>query len=121
MNDAPEIFSHPAAPGVLGALIAALIGLKFIPGETWVVRALELVQRGFSFAAGSCIAIYGGPAAVEFFSIKTEGLTAFMIFTVGLVGFSLAKAIISGIKEIKFGEIFSGYLTALRDLISPKG
>jgi hypothetical protein len=121
MNEAPDFISHPSFPGLLGALIAALIGLKFMPGQTWAERCAELVARLFSFLAGSAIAWYGAPALIEVFSIKTDGLAAAACFSVGLVGFSLAKAIISGIKEVKFGEIFSGWLNSLGSGSGPKG
>lgn len=98
MNDPTELLSGPAAPGLLGALV----GLKFAPGDSWY-------ERASNFACGALIATYGGPAAVEYFSIGSKGMTAFIIFVIGIFGLSLAAALFTGIKETKFSELIAGF------------
>jgi hypothetical protein len=102
-TDIVEVLSHPASAGIVGALI----GLKFAPGVSWS-------ERLFNLTAGSTIAWFGAPAAIEFFAIKSQGMTSFLSFSIGMFGLSIAAAIFSGIKETKLGEILTRWL-------SPKG
>lgn len=99
MAEPTEIITHPAVlPGVLGAVV----GLKFAPGATFP-------QRLSNFVCGATIARFGGPAAVEFFNQAPDsGMAAFIIFSMGLFGLSLADAIYRGIKETKFSELIAG-------------
>lgn len=102
MNDfSPDaIVSHPAVPGIVGALV----GLKFAPGASWSERAIN-------FTSASAIAWFGSPAAVELFSIKSPGAAGFLGFAIGMFGLSIAAAVVSGIKDLKLGEIAAGWLS----------
>jgi hypothetical protein len=98
--DPNEVISHPAFPGIIGALV----GLKFVPGKTWF-------ERFYNLTSSCAIVWFGAPAAIEFFSMTTEGMRGLTSFLLGLFGLSLAKAIFSGISETRLGEIATGWLS----------
>lgn len=105
MNDLKEAAESPyfisVVAGIAGALLAAY---RLLPGKNFGEKTLN-------FAAGSLLATFCAPGAVDYFNIKLMGLAMLMGFTIGLFGLSLMAAITSGIREVKFGEIISGWLS----------
>lgn len=98
--DLDGITRDPFAVGALGSVV----GLKFAPGATWAERCINVV-------AGALCAGYCSPALVEYLHVASKGMQSFMSFAVGLFGLSLAAAIVQGIQNTKFGDIFTGWLS----------
>lgn len=101
MNDL-DVTKYIDAP-VIAGIVGSLVGLRFVPGASWS-------ERAFNFGAGSAIAAFCGPAAIEFLSIRSEGMAGFLSFCLGMFGLSIASAIFAGIKDTKLGEILTGWL-----------
>jgi ACR3 family arsenite efflux pump ArsB len=88
---------------VVGAL-GALVGLKFAPGTTWRERAINV-------SAGMLCAGYFAPALAEWFHVASPGMQSALAFAVGMFGLSLAAAVAQALRELKLGEIISGWLS----------
>lgn len=97
----PERWLHSSF--TVGAL-GALVGLRFAPGATWAERVFNVVSG--AFCAG-----FFAPALVEWMRINSPGMQSALSFAVGMFGISLAAAIALAIREIKLGEIISGWVS----------
>ena len=98
----PERWLHNNfAVGALGALITAV---KFTPGATWL-------ERGFNVVAGSLAAGFITPALTEWLQMATPAYASGAAFLLGLVGMSLAAALLRAIKETPLGQILAGWLS----------
>ncbi len=91
--------ARPETAGIAGSIIS----LKFSPGSSWSERAINL-------CASCAIVYFVAPAATEFFSIKTDGMSSFLSFVIGLFGLNFAAQLFDGIKQTKFGEIITDWL-----------
>lgn len=96
--DPQKIVTHPLFAGITGALI----GLRFAPGLSWIERITNV-------GCGAACAGFVAPAAGELFKLTSAGMLSFMSFAIGMFGMSLAAAIFDGIREVKLGEIFTGW------------
>lgn len=99
--DPNKIFTNPLFAGILGVLVYVL---KFMPGSSYP-------EKVANFLAGTAVVWSCAPGIIEYFSIKTIGIACLMSFMIGAFGLSLAAAVSSGIKETKFGEIITGWLS----------
>lgn len=90
------------SPFFIGALGAA-VALRFAPGASWWERASNVV-------AGALFSGYLSPALVEWLHLRTEGMTSASAFVVGLLGMSLAAAVLQAIKSIDLAKIASDWL-----------
>ena len=97
--DPSGLARNPFAAGALGSLV----GLKFAPGA-------NLLERITNVAAGAACAGYAAPAAAEWFHVTSPHLHSGLAFAVGLFGLSLAAALQQGIRDVKVGELISGWL-----------
>lgn len=101
MDIDPEKMIH--SPFVTGALGAVVTAIKFTPGATWFERAINV-------ACGSLVAGFVTPALIDWLSVESASYSSGAAFLFGLLGMSLAAAILDGIKTTQFGEIIKSWL-----------
>ena len=99
--DPTPIARSPFAVGALGALVTAI---KFTPGASWR-------ERAFNVFAGSMAAGFLTPALIEWLGMASPAYASGAAFLFGLVGMSLAAALLQGIKDTELGKIISGWLS----------
>lgn len=99
--DLDRILRSPFVVGAAGALITAV---KFTPGASWV-------ERSFNVAAGSVTAGYLAPALMEWLRLTSPSFASGAAFVLGLVGMSLAAALLQAIKDTPLGQIVTGWLS----------
>lgn len=99
--DPDHIARSPFTVGAIGALITAV---KFTPGASWA-------ERGFNIIAGSAAAGFITPALVEWLHMTSPAYSSGAAFLFGLVGMSLAAAILQAIKDTPLGQIVTGWLS----------
>jgi hypothetical protein len=87
---------------VIGAL-GAVVGLKFVPGVSWVERMCNLT-------AGTLCSWFWAPALIELLHIERDGQAAALSFAVGMFALSWASAFATAAREIKLAEIVKGWL-----------
>lgn len=95
-----KIVSNPFAIGALGAVITAI---KFTPGASWPERVTNVL-------AGSAFAGFVTPALVEWLHMSSQSYTSGAAFLFGLVGMSLAAAILQAIKDLPLTKILVSWL-----------
>lgn len=83
--------------------VGSVVALRFAPGTSWQ-------ERIFNVASGSACAGYCAPALVEWFHIVSPGLSSAIAFGVGMFGLSVAAAVMQAIRELRLGEIVTGWL-----------
>lgn len=96
-----NILGSPFAAGAIGALITAV---KFTPGAS-------IGERAFNVLAGSAAAGFITPALIEWLNMKSQAYASGAAFLFGLVGMSLAAALLQGIKDTPLGQILTGWLS----------
>jgi len=96
--------SELVAPFVVGAAGAFIAAFRFIPGAS-------IVEKVINGACGTAIAGFMTPALTEWLSMKSQAYMNGAAFMFGLVGMSLAAAILQGIKDTPVGQILSGWLS----------
>lgn len=84
-----------------GALVSAL---KFTPGAGWRERMVNAF-------AGCVAAGYVTPALLAWLGMKSPEYVSMASFMMGLVGMSLAAALMQGIKDAPVGQIIASWLT----------
>lgn len=99
--DPERLARNPFAIGAVGALITAV---RFTPGAS-------LIERAFNVVAGAAAAGYISPALVEWLGMKSPSYLGGAAFLVGMVGMSLAAALLQVIKDTPFGTILAGWLS----------
>lgn len=99
--DPERLARSPFTVGALGALITAV---KFTPGAS-------IKERAFNVLAGSAAAGFITPALVEWLNMKSAAYASGAAFLFGLVGMSLAAALLQGIKDTPLGQILTSWLT----------
>lgn len=99
--DQDHIARNPFVVGAVGALITAL---RFTPGSTWIEKVLNA-------ASGSAFAGFLVPPIVEWLHMTSPAYVSGAAFMFGLVGMSLAAAILQGIKDTPIGQIVTGWLS----------
>lgn len=99
--DPEKIAGSPFTIGALGAVITAV---KFTPGASWIERVVNVL-------AGSAFAGYVTPALVEWLHMSSPSYTSGAAFLFGLVGMSLAAAVLSAIKDVPLAQIIGGWIS----------
>lgn len=99
--DPQKIAASPLTAGLAGAVIASF---KFLPGASWAERVANVL-------AGGVIAYFVAPAAWEGFKLTSVAMLGFMAFMLGMFGMSLAAAGVQAIKDTKFAEALSSWIT----------
>lgn len=99
--DPDRLARSPFLVGAIGALITAV---KFTPGACWA-------ERGFNVIAGAAAAGYISPALVDWLGMNSPSYLSGAAFLVGMVGMSLASAMLQAIKETPFGAILASWLS----------
>jgi hypothetical protein len=101
----PENFFETVAksPFVIGCAGAAVFGLKFMPGATWI-------EKGINIFCGAMTAGFLTPALIEYLEIQSPGFSTAAAFFVGLMGMSFIAAVLQGVKDVKMGEVFTNLI-----------
>lgn len=99
--DPREAIRSPFAVGAIGAFITAV---KFTPGASWP-------ERGFNILAGSATAGYVTPALTAWLALDSPSYLGAIAFFLGLVGMSLAAALMQAVKDTPFGQILTGWIS----------
>lgn len=99
--DPERVIRSPFTVGAVGALITAV---KFTPGASFGERAINVL-------AGSAAAGFITPAIVEWLAMKSTAYVSGAAFLFGLVGMSLAAALLQAIKDTAWGQIVASWLT----------
>ena len=99
--DPERIARSPFVVGALGALVTAV---RFTPGASWF-------ERGFNVLAGSLAAGYISPALVAWLGLHAEPYASSAAFVVGLLGMSVASALLAAIRDTPLGVILTGWLS----------
>ena len=99
--DPERVLRSPFATGALGAVVTAL---KFTPaGTAWY-------ERMFNVLCGSLFAGFLTPAFAEFTGLSSPAMVSWSGFMFGLVGLSLAAALLQAIKETPGAQIIASWL-----------
>lgn len=98
-NEVQHWLSNP----VIAAAAGALVGLRALPGSSYLEKASNM-------AAGFAIAAFGGPALVEYLGVQSAKLGSGIVFVCGAVGLVVANAVWEGVKHIDLAGIVSGWL-----------
>lgn len=83
-----DLLTHPT----VAAAVGAIVGLKALPGSSYVEKAGN-VGAGFALAA------FGGPAMVESMGIVSAKVGAGVVFVIGAAGLVVFNAAIEAIKR----------------------
>lgn len=97
--DTERIASNPFAIGAIGAVVTAL---RFTPGASWWERIVNVL-------AGSLLAGFLSPALVEWLALKSLSYASGAAFLVGLLGMSLAAALLDWARGGGFTRILEGF------------
>lgn len=98
----PEILDLALHP-VVAAAIGSIVALKAIPGTGYVEKAVNV---GASFA----LAVYAGPALVEYMEVTSLKVAAAVIFAVGATGLVVFNAAIDALKKTDLAAWVAGWL-----------
>lgn len=88
----------------VAALAGSILGLKAIPGETAASRFSNLLF-------GFLLAIYGGPALVDYLHVTSVKIASGLVFAVGAGGLVVFAALLDGVRQTPLGTIISGWLS----------
>jgi hypothetical protein len=88
----------------IAALAGAILGLKAIPG-------VSLAERIGNLVFGFLMAVFMGPAMVDYLHITSVRISAGLTFAIGAAGLVAFAAIVEGIRQTQFGTIISGWLS----------
>ena len=91
--------NNPFALGAIGALITAL---KFSDDESWVSRLLN-------WLVGIAVAGMVTPALVEWLHVSSLAYQSGCAFVMGLLGMSLASAVIHVVRELPVVYILTSW------------
>ena len=89
---------------VLAGLLGSLVGLRWAPGATWVERVANV-------AIGFGCAVYITPGVAEWTGIDKPRALAALSFATGMFGLSLSAAVVDVIKQARFADVLSSWLT----------
>lgn len=98
--DPQKIIANPLFPGALGAAV----GLRFAPGLGWTEKVLNV-------ASGAACAGFIAPAAGEIFRLTSVTMIGCLAFFIGMFGMSIAAAVTTGLREVKVGQILTGWIS----------
>jgi len=94
----------PTANTYLASLAGAILGLKAIPGVT-------LKERVGNLLFGFLLAVFVGPAMVDYLHITSVRVASGLTFALGAAGLVAFAAIMDGIRQTQFGAIIASWLT----------
>jgi hypothetical protein len=97
--DIQRVVAHPLTAGIVGAVL----GLKWAPGNS-------LTERLINVCSGAAVAGYVGPAFGGWLRLGASAQSA-LGFALGLLGLSMAGAIVDGIRQLKLADIISGWIS----------
>lgn len=103
--DPERLASNPFFAGLVGAAITAW---KFLPGAGWPERIANA-------CAGSAAAGYLAAPICEYFKVTSTNAISGTAFLLGLLGMSLLAAVLSAVRETKWAEIVTGWLTRKKE------
>src|SRR5579884_99255 len=95
------------ANSYVAALAGAILGLKAIPGGTFAERLANLLF-------GFLLAIFVGPAVVDYLHVTSARISSGLIFALGAGGLVVFAAVIEGVRATQFGAILTGWLSRNR-------
>jgi hypothetical protein len=95
--DPLRLLDHPVGAGAAGALV----GLRFVPGATWIERFINV------FSGAAC-ATYVGPAAAELLQLTSHGAIMGLGFGLGAFGVTLADVLVQTLRELPLAQIVTG-------------
>jgi hypothetical protein len=98
-----EVTGWWASPVIAGA-VGSLVGLRFVPGASWIDRVVNVL-------AGSAMAGYVGPFASEMLALNSPQAQSALGFGLGLFGISLAGGVMQAIKDIALAEIIRDWIS----------
>lgn len=98
--DPQKIITSPFLPGIFGAWA----GLKFAPG-------ISRIEKVTNIAAGMACAGFVAPAAGEVFKLSSVAMMSGLAFVIGMFGMSIAAAVMQGLRDLRVGEIISGWVS----------
>jgi hypothetical protein len=99
---APEILDLALHP-VVAAAVGAIVALRAIPGTGYFEKALNV---GASFA----LAVYAGPALVEYMDVTSVKIAAGVVFAIGATGLVVFNAIIEAVKRTDLAAYVMSWL-----------
>lgn len=88
----------------VASFAGAILGLKAIPGGTFATRLSNLLF-------GFLLAVYAGPALVEYLNVTSGKISSGLVFAVGASGLVIFAAVVDGIKQTPLGTIISGWIS----------
>ena len=100
-SELAEFLTHP----VIAAAAGALVGLRALPGASYPEKLTNL-------AAGFAIAVWGGPALVDWLAIGNPNIASGAIFACGATGLVVANAVWEGIRRTDLAAWLAAFLPA---------
>lgn len=88
----------------VAALAGSILGLKAIPGVTFAERLSNLLF-------GFLLAIYAGPALVEYLHVTSVKVSSGLVFAVGAGGLVVFAAVLDGVRQTPVGAIISSWFS----------
>jgi hypothetical protein len=98
----PELLDIALHP-VVAAAVGAIVALKAIPGTGYV-------EKGVNVGASFALAVYAGPALVEYMEVTSLKIAAGVIFAIGATGLVVFNAVIEAIKRTDLASWVAGWL-----------
>jgi hypothetical protein len=87
----------------VASFAGALLGLKAIPGTT-------LLERVANLLLGFLLAIFAGPALVDYLHVDSVRIASAIVFACGAGGLVAFAAVMDGVRQVQFGAILTGWL-----------
>lgn len=87
----------------IAAAAGSIVGLYAVPGDT-------LRSRLANILAGFVIAIFAGPALIEYLGITSLRVSAGIVFIVGSTGLVVFDAVVEAVKKMDIAEWIRGWL-----------
>lgn len=88
----------------VAAVAGAILGLRAFPGNSFAERLSNLLF-------GFLLAIFVGPALVDYLHISSVRVAAGLVFALGAAGLVVFAAAIEGIRQTQFGTIIASWLS----------
>lgn len=87
----------------IAAAAGSAVGLYAVPGESIWARVANIL-------AGFVIAIFAGPALIEYLGITSLRVSAGLIFIVGSTGLVVFNAVVEAVKKMDLAEWIRGWM-----------
>lgn len=92
----------------IAAAAGSIVGLYAVPGDT-------LRSRLANILAGFVIAIFAGPALIEYLGITSLRVSAGIIFITGSTGLVVFNAVIEAVKKMDLAGWIRGWLPGKKE------